>query len=60
MATAYRNLVNHLELAIRGQLELLNKNVAAEREDKLLELVDTINGLVLSFMDSGSQLLWRD
>ncbi len=57
MATAYRNLVNHLELAIRGQLELLNKNVAAEREDKLLELVDTINGLVLSFMDSGSQLL---
>ncbi len=47
MAMAYENLV---ELAIR-QLEQLVRSESVLDGDELLELVDTLNGLVLSLTD---------
>ncbi len=49
MATAYENLVKHLKLVIRQLQELVTKTESYVDEDELLELVDTIIALHVSY-----------
>jgi len=42
MATAYENLVKHLNLVIRQLREVVIRTESSVNEDELLELVDTI------------------
>ena len=42
MATAYENLVKHLNLVIRQLREVVIRTESSVDEDELLELVDTI------------------
>ncbi len=49
MATAYENLVKHLKLVIRQLRELVTKTESYVDEDELLELVDTIIALHVSY-----------
>jgi hypothetical protein len=50
MATAYNNLVKHLELATRQLKEIKTKQTVLPRdaEENLYDLVDIINDLVLA------------